>query len=239
MNLDISVLRAPDMATVLLLSTAAIFPVLGELLLTLNLTWLQNKPDTIRISVSFKVAQPTPYFQIKLDIWSQQNCYYPLKWHHPCLGCLQSIFYGAESGSHSHMCRMYPIPPLPKNIQSHLSLEVFSCHACQGLLSVHHYSDNTLSPSLPQSQDFFFKTKIDLTWEGSGIYNLGFVCILINFNWKISPLFLALLRTVCLFRGRKRTSARASNSILRVMDCTVETLPAIPHKYRIRLRRNT
>lgn len=101
-------------------------------------------------SVSFKVAKPTSYFQIKLDIWSKQNYYYPLKLHHPCLLCLWSIFYGTESGSLSHICTMYPVPPLPKNIQSHLSREVFSYRAGQGLLSVHHYSDNTISPSLPQ-----------------------------------------------------------------------------------------
>lgn len=100
-------------------------------------------------SMSFKVAKPTSYFQIKLDIWSQQNHYYPLKLHNPCLGCLWCIFYGVESGSLSQMCRMYPIPHLLKNIQSHLSWEVFSCHAGQGLLFVHHYS-NTISPSSPQ-----------------------------------------------------------------------------------------
>lgn len=32
------------------------------------------------------------------------------------------------------------------------------------------------------SQDFFFKIKVDLSWEGAEIYNLGFGCILINFN---------------------------------------------------------
>lgn len=76
-------------------------------------------------SVTFKVAKPTSYFQIKLDIWSQQNYYYPLKWRNSCLGCSWRIFYGTESGSLSQMCRMYSIPRLPKHIQFHLSLEVF------------------------------------------------------------------------------------------------------------------
>lgn len=155
------------------------------------------------------------------------------------LGCSWHIFYGKESGSLSQMCGMYPIPPLPENLQSHLSWEV-SYHAGQGLLPVHHYSDNTISPILAQLlEDFFFKIKVNLSWEGSGICNIGVGCILLNYNQKTSHLFLAPLWTVCLFSGRKGTSARANNSTLRVMDCTTGTLPAIPLKYRTSLWRNT
>lgn len=88
------------------------------------------------------------------------------------------------------------------------------------------------------SEDFFFKIKVNLSWEGSGICNIGIGCILLNCNQKNqlsvpsspSKLF------VCLVEG---TSARVNNSTLRVMDCTMETLPAIPLKYRTSLQRNT
>ena len=89
------------------------------------------------------------------------------------------------------VCRLYTIVP---TIQSPLPY-----HSCS-------------------SQNFFCKMKVDLSWERSGIYNLGIRCILTNFSYGIvSPLFLALLWTACMFSGRKGTSSRANNSILRVL----------------------
>lgn len=65
----------------------------------------------------------------------------------------------------------------------------------------------------------FFKIKADLCWEASGIYNLGVGYILIN--WKNQPSAPSSSLS-CLFSGRKGTSARANNSILRLMGWLFE-----------------
>lgn len=89
------------------------------------------------------------------------------------------------------------------------------------------------------SEDFFFKIKVNLSWEGSGICNIGVGCILLNCNQKNQLSVPSSPLTVCLFSRRRGTSARANNSTLRVMDCTTETLPAISLRYRTSLQRNT
>lgn len=54
--------------------------------------YTQGNLIPLGFSISFKLAKPTSYFQIKLDIWSQPNYYYPLKWHNLFLGCFWRIF---------------------------------------------------------------------------------------------------------------------------------------------------
>lgn len=110
-------------------------------------------------------------------------------------------------------------------------------HAGPDVLSVHQYSDNTISPSLPQ----LFLWGLFLIYLGKDheFLTLGLGVSCLTAIKKNSPLFLTALWTVCLFRGRKGTSARANNSILRVMDCIMETLPALALKYRTSLQRNT
>lgn len=180
------------MTTVLLLLTTTIFSVLIGLL-TLNLTRIQNAaPIPLEISISFKVAKPTSCFQTKLDIWSQQSCYDPLKWHNPHLGRLWSLFCGTESGSLSQMHGtgiQVLLCPRTFNLTSHGKSLTTTLVRIRHLYIIVLIIQSPLPYHSCSSQNFFFKIKVDLSWERSGIYNLGVGCILTNFSyWKVSPL---------------------------------------------------